>query len=343
MKPFRFIRDATCRIGLAISLFCVTNCLAQPLSELGRRFEPSPDLDLAWHAATNDWPATLWVYRVVPTQFLPKTVSNLMALGSFTERDRDQTRSLNPIFDRPSAMKFRSVDQTRELGVFPNLGWIEYSDSKAVVSRGIAGVPKDEAKALKLAVKYFKKLGIDRSELAAKPHSSALQPSYILGEISTYTTNKIRTTSINRRGVMLARAIDGVSFLGKGTRDGCSIEFGNHARISQIRLLWRNLKRERLYPTATPETLIKWIREGKAGWEPPPADRFTDWPAVKKLTITKITAYYFGNRHFEIQDWVYPYATLEAIADTGNTNMTVYLHCPILDETKPLKTQSQRK
>ena len=112
------------------------------------------------------------------------------------------------------------------------------------------------------------------------------------------------------------------------------IEFGHNERVSNITVSWRKLARDKLYPLATPETILKWIREGRAVCESSP-DNDIDWPSVKNMTINKVTPYYFGEVYGEPQNFVSPFATLEATVDTGRTNLTIYLYCPLIDETKP--------
>lgn len=305
-----------------------------PSMELGHSFQLNTNINISWNAPANDLPAHLWTYRVLPSEFSPTAISNLVVLGSFTKKDRDRTTiALNPIFNSPDAVVFSNSNHTHELEIHPNLGWIYYLDSKAVGRHNGNGVPKNEKKTLKLAMDYLKKLGIDRSDLATKPHSSDLQVSYILGKLTDYKTNHTQTTFVDTRGVMIARAIDGVSFWGKGTRDGFTMEFGNDAKISELDILWRKLQRNTLYPVVKPETILKWIRDGKTKWDYLTED--LDWSSVKKMTINKVTPYYFGEYHDIPQDSVYPFATLETTVDIGQTNRTIYLFCPIIDETKP--------
>jgi hypothetical protein len=54
---------------------------------------------------------------------------------------------------------------------------------------------------------------------------------------------------------------------------------------------------------------------------------------VKKITVTELTPFYMGARGEETQDFTYPFAQLEAVADVGTTNTAVQLYCPILSET----------
>ena len=322
-------------LGCILLLAFGTGGFAQslPSNELGHSFQLNTNVTVYWNAPTKDLPAHLWTYRVLPSEFSPAAISNLTVLGSFTEKDRDRTMALNPIFNHADRISYRSSDKVRELDILPNLGWIYYTDSKAVGRRNDNGVPKNEKKTLNLAIDYMKIIGVDRSNLATKSHSSDLHASYILGKLTDYHTNHTQTTFIDTRGVMIARAIDGISFWGKGTRDGLTMEFGNDAKISRLDILWRKLQRDTLYPTVKSEIILKWIRDGKTKWDYMTAD--LDWSSVKKMTINKVTPYYFGEYHDVEQYRVYPFATLETTIETGQTNKTIYLFCPIIDEEKP--------
>jgi hypothetical protein len=255
-----------------------------------------------------------------------------MSIGSFTEDDRIR-RSANPAFNDPSAIRFQSSDQSRELGIFPKLGWVYYSDRNAEASQVSKGVPQDEAETLERAMELLPKLGVDSSELAHKPRSSEFDAYYSKKTAVLYKGlgQPAYATNVTMRGVMIARSIDGVDFLGKGARDGCWIDFGNGGKVSQLKLLWRNLEPDELCRVVAPRRIQAWIREGKAVLEPPPDQDF-DWGAIEKITVTRATPRYFGEEALVRQSRVYPFVTLEAVASIGQNSLTVYLHCPLLDQ-----------
>ena len=66
------------------------------------------------------------------------------------------------------------------------------------------------------------------------------------------------------------------------------IEFGDHATILRFSLSWWNVKREEAYPAVTSQTIVRWIREGKAHPDYIPgsdAPRLQDWTGVKTVTV----------------------------------------------------------
>jgi len=64
-------------------------------SAIQKRWNPIQRTNLLvhWNAPKHPWPKTLWVYHMVPTKFSPTVISNLMALGSFTEKDRTDSNT----------------------------------------------------------------------------------------------------------------------------------------------------------------------------------------------------------------------------------------------------------
>jgi len=109
--------------------------------------------------------------------------------------------------------------------------------------------------------------------------------------------------------------------------------FGPEGKVARLEILWRRLKRDAAYRTATAEEFMEWIRNGKAVLDDAGMEDF-DWSSARKITVNHVTPYYYGREHDVVQDWAYPFAMLEATVETRTTNQTVYLCCPIIDESK---------
>jgi hypothetical protein len=314
------------------TLACSVALAQEPtLNELGTAFR-RPDLDVRWRAPAKALPATLWTYQVSDGRLSPEVVSNLMAVGPFTDKD-ETNRFLHPS-DDPKRVRY-ALTNGRSLEFFPSIGAVEYQDSAAEQMEITEGVPA-EKDMLEKARAFLPKLGIKESELATKPHSADLLVYFTFRQSVLYDkTNQPYTTNIYSRGVYFIRRVDGVDFLGIGVRGGCRIDFGNHGQIARISLLWRKLERGRAYDTVMPETLIKWVQNGKGVLSPLRDDILPfDWTAVKSLTVTNVVPYLFGERSRAIQKEVYPFATLYGVVDTGQTNVAVEIECPVIDESK---------
>jgi hypothetical protein len=313
---FLVIFQVLCAVGSSQNL---------PLNQLGTSFQRS-DLDVRWKAPTNTLPATLWVYRVLPAGFAPGVISNLFALGPFTDKDRTN------MFTRASRdpKKARFVSNGRSLEIFPTIGCIEYQDQAAEDMAISEGVP-DESQMLRLATDFLPKLGIKTSDLASKPNRSDLLIFSTSRNSVLQNADKTLTTNIYSRGVFLIRSVDGVDFLGTGVRGGCRIDFGNHGKLAKISLLWRKLERDKSLPTATPATIIRWVQDGKSVIAPI-RDDFDpiDWSTVKSLTVTNATPYYFGEKSGVMQSVVYPFMALYGTVDTEKQEVPVEIDCPIV-------------
>ena len=78
---------------------------------------------------------------------------------------------------------------------------------------------------------------------------------------------------------------------------------------------------------ASPEAIMQKIREGKAVLT---HKNLVNPAMIQSLTITDCSPLYLGASGNVSQDFVYPFAQLEAVAKIGGTNANVQLYCPIL-------------
>ena len=109
------------------------------------------------------------------------------------------------------------------------------------------GVPTDE-EAYPLALDYLRKFGIDRSQLAPRsPTNGSIFP----GELAMRRTEETQgwtdknthkeVKDAYARGVFFVRQVDGVPIDGI-THGGVVINFGNHAKITELKITWRGLE-----------------------------------------------------------------------------------------------------
>ena len=323
MKCIVFIFFLTC--------YGITFGQSVPFERLGNSLAQT-NFDLVWSAPTNDLPHAAWIYRALPSKISSDVISNLVALGLFTERDRKN------IPENPNLISY--ADPTRKRSLLINTAWsfIDYKNSDAKDMHIAEGVP-DKELAFEIATNWLAKLGIDSSQLAKKTNgerrivfSEETTIFYKAKGMPAYATN------ISMCAVTFKRTLDGVEISGGSARGGSDIEIGNHAKIYRILVSWREYERDKLYPIATPKTLLMWIREGKAVWYPSPDSQVTELSFVKKMTITKVTPYYYSDAYGvddKPYDWAAPFAEMEATIDNGVTNFNVRIDCPIIDETKP--------
>jgi hypothetical protein len=325
-------------IFIATCYVCVT-ALAEdvPFHRLGYAFTQS-NINVVWKASTRNLPRAVWTYQAVPSDVSSTVISNLVALGGFTARDRKETPN------NPHLISYANATKKKWLLINPAWAFVDYGDPDANDFHITNGVP-DRRQAFKMAGVWLSKLGIDDRQLFPNPNGAGVKfyggPDtvwlYPRGGGPAYATN------IHAYGVIFYRALDGIEFSGGCARGGGQIDFGHHAGISKILVSWRNYQRDKLYPTTTRKGLLEEIRNGKAVWYSTNAD-WIDWPSVRKITITKITPYYYSEAYDENdkpQNAAYPFAEMEAVAYTGTTNLAFNFDCPIIDETKAAEGKSK--
>ncbi|MGH7989074.1 MAG: hypothetical protein ACREDS_02615 [Limisphaerales bacterium] len=323
-------------LSLVIQMICVAG-FPQSLPLNGGIHFQRTNLVVRWKAPKHPWPKTLGVYQMVPTKYSPTVISNLMALGPFTDKDKTD-RGTN-------GMSFSNTGGHLEISF--TMGEIEYArHTRDYSPTDLAqGVPPTN-QLFQLTTNFLPKLGISLSEISkginGRTKINAFEP------FMEYFRNGVGVTNIEWRGVGFRRAVDGVEFFYDDGHGG--IDFGEHSQVVKIILSWPDLKRDNFYSAAPPKKIIQWICEGRARQKHmlrlDGGETMIDWATVKSLTITKATAYYHGElSHGEyatnsvFANCVWPYADLWGMVDTGTTNVEVAIDCPIVDETKPLKTE----
>lgn len=294
-----------------------------PEMNRGIFFHPT-NLVVHWKAAKHPWPERLWVLQMVPAQFSPTTISNLMALGPFTDKDKTDHGTNDTVFSNSSGT----------LIITHTMGVIEFHASDTYDLKRLRKNVPETNQLFRLATNFLPKLGISLSEVAT---DGTGKPEFThINDMGSIFYNPM-FTNITARDVFFHRASDGVKFLPGGA--GGEIYFGENGKIVQMRLMWPTYKPDKLYFTATPKKIIQWVREGRA-MQRRASDNSNvfDWTKAKSLTINKAAAYYYGQLISEepvFPCWVRPLAELWGTVDIGKTNIPVDIICPLIVETKP--------
>lgn len=306
---------------LLFPIFCFANGVPSTGTPSGTN-----GVEIIWNVPTNHLPSSVLVYKIIPQNFAPVVVSNLMALGSFTMKDR-----LNIKGQPPFSVYFKNKDGTRQLGVVPTFGFIYYYDSNAQAKgrETPVGVPS-EKEVYQLGLEYIQKLGIDRSQLATVGDSTELRAVKNLERGGWFDKkNGTNVEQIYMRGVFFIRRVNGIDFDGIA-HGGVHFEFGNHGKISRLEVLWKGLEPYELHSTLNANQLIEELRSGKGKWLPP-----SPGPMVKKITIYEVEPLYRGIREDdEEHKFLEPYMRLETYVDNGSTNIVADFDCPIIDGAK---------
>jgi hypothetical protein len=284
------------------------------------------DLDVRWIAPTNKIPPSVWVYHLLPRPLSPQSLSNLMAACSFTDKDGTW---------HGDELIFKSSDGFRMLRVYPPWGVIEY---RTTFPRSWTNLIKDvpsTSKALKLTKQFLLEVGIDLADIDRQANGK--QPNFYVYDMGvTYFVNGKQIHNTEAREVRFRRMVDGISFTSVNTGGDAEIDFGGSGRISKISISWRNMRRDKSYPTTTPDMMVKSLREGRAiQGEIPDNMGGIDWPTVKSVTIKKAEpCYYAGGDPFAPSDSLQPYMALWTTVDTGHGIIDVEIDCPLIEPAK---------
>jgi hypothetical protein len=316
-------------------VFALLCAIGMAASADGGTFAPEspPPLRIVWAVPTNVWPPDkIWSYKVVPQQFSAAVLSNLTAIGSFTAKDK--LKLYEELLGIDTNALFFGVPGQKSLEILPTLGYIKYHDESARARftsavkdtpEPVAGVP-DEQEAVRLGLQYLRLLGINRDDIARKPSSPDLDIHWSLGTrdwVDPQTKQDIRET--NSYGVFFTRQIDGIA--GSGFGD-VFINFGDHARVCDLEVSWRNLQPDALLGNfVTSEQVVQSIRSGQTR-----LPKFEDLPLsqIKTLTITNATPRYSRMPGDEPMAFVVPALQLGAFIDDGKTNRSIWFQTGIL-------------
>lgn len=280
---------------------------------------PPPNVEIVWKASVTNLPTGLWTYKVIPREFSMAVISNAMTIGSFEMLNIINPRDTNTIQFRDKKDASQSM---RSLKINPSQGLVEYeSRMPSAENREIpAGVPNEED-GVKLGWHYLFLLGIDRSQVFNNPRAHV--------DIETRSKqNQITWQGAYKCTVGFDRCIDGIRAYGGNFH----IVFRNNSKVEELDLSWPGLMPYESHSLANENEIIGFIKNGQAVLPVPEFD-FGNLSGMKKLTITKITPYYF----FEpARDGLFhPFAELEMTADLEDTNFNFQLRCPILTANNP--------
>jgi hypothetical protein len=289
-------------------------------------------LDVRWNGATNTLPAQASIYHLLPRRFSPIVIAYVMAPGSFTEKDL--------VHSNANEMLFKKPDNLTTLWISFRLGAIEYASAIPYGPTNLARDVPEMNQLPQLTTNFLETIGISMADLEKRPDGS---PNIGFSEPFTeYFVNHTFITNIAYRAVNFGRAVDGARFIGNGAGGNCEVQFGEHGKVSRIWLSWRNLEREKAYPVATPATLIKWIRAGKAVQNMIPMNVGSiDWKTVRSVTVHEAKLCYYAGDPFTPTDWLMPFAALWTTVDTDNGKIDVEIDCPVIDQSQAAQGKSK--
>jgi hypothetical protein len=315
----------------AIFILLSVVCVAAPLQnvrfkQFGTHIPARPDLEVRWNVPLDALPAQIWVYRLLPRRLSPETISFMMNLCSFTEKDRVKS-SANGIW-------FKTPGNSRHLWISPGSGSVEYD---AEITDNLTNLTKDvpdEEQALKRVKQLLPRLGISLGDIERKGNNN--EPLFNSSDSKiTYFVKPDPITNTRFRAVGFRRAIDGITFISVGTGGEGSFRFGDHGRIIKIHLSWCDVARVKAYRTLSVAEIIHSLLEGKAvqGYLSMNS-RAIGWRTAKSVTVNHVWPCYYAWDMEHSSDMLEPFVVLDSSVDTGYGLVNVEIDCPIIEEAE---------
>ncbi len=288
-----------------------------PLKRLGDAFTQT-NIALSWNASTQGLPTVVWTYRALPSKVSATVISNLTNLGDFAAKDRKNVPGY------PTTILFNDPTGKKTLQFVPEWTYIYYNDGGADDMHIVEGVPNPE-QTFQIATNWLPKLGVEIDQLFKATNGSG--PRMNVGNATATLYKKsdglAYATNTYMREAFFMRTLDGIEVSGGTGRGGCSIQISHHAKIRQIMVSWRHYERDKCFSVASPETILKWIREGKAVWWSPPGGLPPSaWGAATNIVIRTVKPYYYSEGYSEYDhplNWALPFVELEAHIESAIT------------------------
>lgn len=302
-----------------------------PLNHLGNQFY-SKALEVEWKLPTNQLPAVVRIFKVVPTTFSSVIISNLVSWGGFTKTNRiwfseDGKRIPN------DTLVFRKNNDRQWLTIDPASGQAKLYNPIFPWAMP-EGVP-DKPRAYLLATNILRRLGISTNELIledARPKAWFYE-----GETTIYPKGSEPITRRSHMGVEFRRQLDGIPCVWEHIH----IDFETHEQITQLEIEWRSLMPSKPYSVASAKQITAWIEEGRTrvqSLEGPNDARWVNIADLKRITIIGATLRYTAStRLLDLEEEqvgrLYPYAILQADAEiASDDHETIWLFSPMITE-----------
>lgn len=308
---------------LQVSAFAVL-AAGPPLHEFASPF-PAKDCEVKWEAPTN-LPTSIKNFTVVPTQFAPATISNLLQLADLTPRNKRRPIG-GGVFLEKDVQAYGNKEDTRQLTVLPSQGLLALSRDgvlAALPRQKPEGVPSDQ-QAVTLALALAQKLGLNPSEL---PRSADGKPlPFDVSEATVLQKEKTTgqmITNIVSRTVCIHRWIEGIPVSGMA---GIAMKFGNEGKLASLNWTWRAVKPAGECAVPDAAGFVSRIKSGRTFISQDQAGQ-----PVRRLTIKRVQLYYWENEGSKAQTMIRPFAVLEAETNLPGKDSQTRLFVPLGSE-----------
>lgn len=295
------------------------------LTRLGDSFQ-STNLVIHWDAPSNAYPHSVWIYEVVPKKFPPDAISALVQECGFTEKDKKVSTADQTVYKNADRFPSKHLEVSN--------GSIFYVNVTHYGPTNFASDVPEMNQMPQLATNFLSRLGIEMCDIEKKPDGT---PNFHFWQpFKEYFLPDRIVTNIEFRAVGFSRAVDGATILGAGTAGDGEVFFGPHGRPVHIDISWRGLNRVKPVNTVSPETIMEWVRHGKAMQGGIPMNLpAINWQGVKSLTVKSADLCYNAGDRIAPSKWLMPLLLLWTTVDTGNGTIDVEIDCPVIDESAP--------
>lgn len=274
------------------------------------------NLDIRWQNPPK-FPRKVWLYDLLPNTFSPGTISNVVVLCSFTEKDK--------VEDDQNGIVFQHKNGSRSLSVSFASGEIQYETPERRYGPTNLAVDVPTLNQLpSIATNLLNKFEISASDITGYFETNKI--TYLAPAMTLFYVGNDTITNIPYRTILFKRVVDGMPIAHRNYR----FDVGEHGMLSRISIAWPKLRRVKSYRTVSPGEVINFIRTGDAVRGPVPTNiGGIDWQSIKSLSIKKaIPSYQMDG------DRLYPFLYLDAIVDMGGETVEIGMGCPLVDETK---------
>lgn len=258
----------------------------------------APKAEIVW-AATNQLPATVRIFKVVPANFSAAAISNLTALSGSANSKRGR------------------------------MDLYKQTDARLPLER----VP-DKARAYELGTNLLASLEIPTTELLAESGrpKAGFYPG-TRGHMDKVTRKMI--TEPCTMGVSFRRVLDGIECFGQQVR----MRYESQELLTQLEVRWHGVRPDKTCSVATSDQIVSWIKEGRARAHPieTTGSRWIAVADIKKIIIRQVRVCYDADPNWEnpekFSNYLYPYAGIEVEVEFApNDRETFGISCPIIKE-----------
>lgn len=295
-------------------------------SGFGTPIPAHTNLEVRWDIPEKTFPPEVWIYRLLPNDFSPSVISNMMSVCSITDRDK--------IKQTAEGLGFRKPNGTDELYFYFPSGAIQYETAERSYSpTNLAVAVPTMSELPELTSNLLKQINIPLSAVTGYFQTDKFN---LWEPLTLYYVGHTTITNIEFRAVNFRRTVDGIPIV---AGDGGRIYFGEHAQLNKFSITWHNMERIKSFLTVSRKNVADFLKDGKAiqGLLPDNVPDI-DWSTVKNVSVKKAWPSYYSGK----TDLLYPYLALWATVDTGQGDVDVEIDCPIFDETKVSDSSGMR-